>query len=58
MKIRVEHNMGDAVQFEVSDDLDIHCMMDVVERMLIELTYHPDVVKEGFIEKAYDIENE
>ena len=34
------------------DDLDINEMLDIWEKLMISLTYHPDSIKRAIVEKA------
>jgi len=56
MKLTLTHYEESAEITQEKDDVDIHEMMDLVERLLVAAGFSPETVKEGFAEKAYEIE--
>ncbi len=58
MKIRIETKYGKAELEDINDDMNIHEMMDLYERLLLSITFTPDIINEGFIAKAEEIKNE
>lgn len=56
MKIKIENYNKYFTFEEEREDYNIHEMMDILESLLISIGYHPDTVKEGFLDKAEDIE--
>ena len=56
MKIIIENQYGRYEIEEKGEDLDIHQMMDLFERLLLSTSYHPNTIKDGFLSKAEEIE--
>jgi len=56
MKITIESHDKSIIEVE-NNDLNIHEMMDLLERLLLGSGYHPNTVKDGFIAKAQAYEN-
>ena len=56
MKITLQHYEETAEISQEKDDVDIHEMIDLVERLLVASGFSPETVKEGFCEKAREIE--
>ena len=56
MKIIIENKYG---RYEINEgeDLNIHEIMDLFERLLMSSSYNPSTIKDGFLSKAEEIED-
>lgn len=52
MRIQVEAYDNKLTWETKHDDLDINEMLDIWEKLMIGLTYHPDSIKRAIVEKA------
>ena len=52
MRIQVEAYDNKLTWETKHDDLDINEMLDIWEKLMIVLTYHPDIIKRAIVEKA------
>lgn len=58
MKLILEHYEEQYTIETSRSNYDIHEVIDLVERLLLSAGYHPESVKDGFIAKADEIEEE
>ena len=52
MRIQVEAYDNKLTWETKHDDLDINEILDIWEKLMIALTYHPDSIKRAIVEKA------
>ena len=57
MKLILENEYG-RYEIDEKEDLDIHIIIDLFERLLISASFHPETVKDGFVCKADEINTE
>ena len=55
--ISIRESAGEVVSLQYHWDIDIFDMMDIVQRLLLANGFHPESVKDGFLEKAQEYED-
>ena len=55
--ISIKESKGEVVSLQYHWDIDIFDMMDIVQRLLLANGFHPESVKDGFLDKAQEYED-